>query len=660
MPTGPAHRLSLADSAWVMLALMLAALPHVAHMPWWVSGLATAFLAWHLYLARMRLAAPGRWTTAAMAIGAAAMIYLQYHTLFGKDAGVALLIVMLGLKLLEMKTQREAALLLALGFFVVLTSFLYSQTIPTAVYLLLCVWLIAAAMTRLQQRTRAASQPLALRTAGVLLAQSVPLMLVLFLLFPRAQGPLWGMPADAHTGLSGLSDTMTPGGMSQLILSDDVAFRAQFQSRIPAPERLYWRGPVLSHFDGRTWTAPRTREQPGPHFQAENQPLAYAVTLEAHNKRWLFALDLPGLVPPGSVATSDMQLLSRTPLTSRMRYDMVSYLDYRYGADESAYALRRALQLPAGANPRTVELAHTLRRRYADDKALIDAVLAMIREQDYSYTLTPPLLHEHPVDEFLFDIRRGFCEHYSSAFAMLMRAAGIPARIVTGYLGGETNPVGDYLIVRQSDAHAWTEVWLRDTGWVRVDPTAAVSPARVERGIAASVDAASPLPLFVRTDFPLLRQLHLGWDTIAYQWNQWILGYNPERQRYIASSLGLGTSWRGLAVALAIAAGLITAVLAMLMLRSRARRGPDPVEKAYERYCRSLSKAGLPREPHEGAFDYAMRVQGSRPDLAREVDVVAELYGDLRYGRDVKTRVADLVAAVERLQASLNRGRAKA
>ena len=651
MATDPTHKLSFADSLWVALALILAVLPHVPRMPWWVGGLALAVLAWHLYLARMRLAAPGHWTTAALVIGAAAAIYLQFRTLFGRDAGVALLIVMLALKLLEMKTRREAALVLTLGFFVVLTNFLYSQTLLTAAYLLLCVWLIAAAMTRLQQRTQAASQPLALSTAGALLAQSVPLMLALFVLFPRVQGPLWGMPADAHTGLSGLSGTMTPGSMSNLILSDSVAFRAQFQSRIPAAEALYWRGPVLSHFDGRTWTAPPAREHSAPHFQTESKPLVYTVTLEPHNKRWLFALDLPGVVPPGSAATYDMQLLSRTLLTSRMRYDMVSYPDYRYGLDETSYALQRALQLPAGANPRTLEFARILRRRYADDKALINAVLAMFRQDGYVYTLTPPLTHRQPVDEFLFDTRQGFCEHYSSAFAIVMRAAGIPARIVTGYLGGEVNPVGDYLIVRQADAHAWTEVWLRDAGWVRIDPTAAVSPERVERGIAA-VDAAAQ-PFFARADFPLLRRLHLGWDTVAYRWNQWVLGYNPERQRHVASSLGLGTTWRDLAIALAITAGIIIAILGLLMLRSSARHRLDAVGRAYERCCKSLGKAGFPRAPHEGALAYGMRVAMLRPDLAREVTTIAGLYSDLRYGHETKARIAELVAAVKRLQARL-------
>jgi protein-glutamine gamma-glutamyltransferase len=250
-----AQRLSPSDSAWIALALVMAALPHATRNPWWVSALAAGFAAWHLYIVRMRLTFPGRWATAAMAVGCAAVVYLEFRTLFGRDPGIALLIAMLSLKLLEMKNARDAALLLALGFFLVLTNFLFSQTLLTAAYLLVCVWLITAAMARLQQRQTAVSQKLALRTAGILLAQSVPLMLVLFLLFPRVQGPLWGMPKDAHTGLSGLSDTMTPGSMTHLILSDDIAFRARFTAATPPPEKLYWRGPVLSSFDGRTWTA---------------------------------------------------------------------------------------------------------------------------------------------------------------------------------------------------------------------------------------------------------------------------------------------------------------------------------------------------------------------------------------------------------------------
>jgi transglutaminase-like putative cysteine protease len=663
MHSASVQRLSYADSAWIALAVVLAALPHVMRTPWWVTSLAAAFIAWHLYIARLRLAFPGPWVTAVMVVGASAAVYLQFRTIFGRDPGIALLIIMLALKLLEMQTRRDATLLLALGFFLVLTNFLFSQTIPTGLYLLGCVWLITTSMTRLHQRPAASNQKLALRTAGILLAQSVPLMVLLFVLFPRVQGPLWGMPSDAHTGLSGLSDTMTPGSMSNLILSDDIAFRAEFRSRVPQQQHLYWRGPVLSEFDGRTWKAGWARERSSTQlrFDAENQPLDYEVTLEPHNKRWLFALDLPGRVPPSAAATMDFQLLARTPVTGRMRYDMVSYLDYRMGLDEQAHVLRRALYLPPNGNPRTLAYGRALRAQFADhaeDKALIQAVLQRFREEPYVYTLAPPLLHEHPVDEFLFDTRQGFCEHYSSAFAVVMRAAGIPARVVTGYQGGELNPVGGYLIVRQADAHAWTEVWLRGEGWVRIDPTAAVSPARVQRGIGAAVDATSSLPFLVRTDFEFVRRLHLGWDTVAHHWNQWVLGYNPARQRYVASQLGLGTSWRGLALGLAAGAGIITLALAIVMLRGRVRPPDDPVERAYRRFCALLGKAGLPRAPHEGPLDYGSRVAAARPLAASEALEFVTLYSELRYGPGrTEAALARLADAVSRVRQSVSRGR---
>ena len=647
------RRLDFADSCRVALALAMVAAPHALRMPWWVTGLATAFVAWHLHLARMRLASPGRWAMAALVIGIACAIYLHYRTLFGRDSGVALLTVMLTLKLLEMKTRREAAMLLALAFFLVLTNFLFSQTILTAAYMLLCVLLIAAVMTRLQQRAAPPDDRLALRTAALLLAQSVPLMLILFLLFPRVQGPLWGMPADAYAGRSGLSDTMTPGSMNRLILSDNVAFRAAFKSAIPPPNRLYWRGPVLWYFDGRTWSAPPARNEDIPRFTSGGKPLRYTVTLEASDKRWLFALDLPAAVPPAAVATPDFQLLARDPVRNRVRYDMVSYLDYRYGADESVSVLHRDLQLPPGANPRTLALGRELRRRYADGRAIVAAVLRMFREDGYSYTLAPPLLHSNPVDEFLFDTKRGFCEHYASAFAVLMRAAGVPARVVTGYLGGEVNPLGDYLLVRQADAHAWTEVWLRGEGWTRVDPTAAVSPARIERGIAASVSATDELPLIVRVDFTLLRRLHLGWDALAYRWNQWVLGYNAQRQRDLMSRVGMGgVSWRTLAVLLAIFSGAVTAALAFLMLGARRQQARDPIERAYERFCRALAETGLARAPHEGPLDYGARVGAARPDLAGKVNAVVELYAGLRYGASRSPEdAAQLRAAVDAFRA---------
>lgn len=644
--------LSLRNTLWLAGALTMVAAPHAERLPWWVTALAGMLLCWRLYLARARLALPSKWLLLAIVVGASVGIYLNYRTLFGRDAGVALLVVMLTLKLLETRTQRDGMLLIFLGYFLIITNFLYSQTIPTALYLLLCVCVITAVMVGLNCMRGGANWRHQFRTAAAMLAQATPLMLVLFVLFPRVQGPLWGLPHDAHAGVTGLSDTMAPGSMTNLTLSDAVAFRVEFQAAVPQPKQLYWRGPVMWDFDGTVWRAPRYTYG-NPRLDARGPPVKYIVTMEPHNKHWIFAIDVPGSVPPRATASSDFQLLARRPVTSRMRYEMSSYLSASYGLDESPRALRRALELPPESNPRTEAFARRLREKHTDDRALMNEVLAMFRTQRFFYTLSPPLLGTHPVDEFLFDTRRGFCEHYASSFAVVMRAAGIPARIVTGYQGGELNPVGNYMIVRQADAHAWTEVWFKDEGWVRVDPTAAVSPLRVESGIAAAVPAGEPLPLLVRSNLQWLRQLRLTWDSLANTWNQWVLGYNPERQRRLLSRAGIDdATWRTLAVILIAATGLVMLVLSVLVLRRLTSAVHDPVRRAYLRFCAKLAKKGLLRQPEEGPLDYATRIRSARPDLAAAVAVITETYVALRYGgSNDPAALQELQTRVEQFQA---------
>jgi transglutaminase-like putative cysteine protease len=388
---------------------------------------------------------------------------------------------------------------------------------------------------------------------------------------------------------------------------------------------------VLWDYDGRTWRAPRARYT-RPSYDTEFYPVDYTVTVEPHGKAWLFALDLPGRLPPRALATSDFQLISPEPVTTRVRYDMTSFLDYRYGLNESKEVLERNLALPPGYNPRTLELARRLKRQHGSDEAVMQAAFSMFRTEGFAYTLSPPRLGDHSIDEFLFDTRSGFCEHYSSAFVVLMRAAGIPARVVTGYLGGETNPIGDYVIVRQADAHAWGEVWLPDRGWVRVDPTAAVSPARVEQGIGAT-GAASELPLFMHSDNMVLRRMRLTWDSMANSWNQWVLGYTPERQRTLLTRVGLeDATWRTLAGLLLAATGLIVLVLAVFTLRRLRVRVHDPVSRAYAAFCAKLARRGLARDPAEGPMTYARRIAGARPDLDAAVHDFVALYVALRYG----------------------------
>ena len=636
--------LSVRNTLWLVASFVLVAAPHAGRMAWWLTLLIVLVVLWRLYLARTHLPLPGRTVLVVVVVAATASLYLQYGTFLGRDAGVALLVLMLGLKLLEVKTVRDGMLLVLLSYFLVITNFLYSQTIPTAVYMLLCVWIITACMIGIHYTPSSRPGVVQLRSAGALLLQSLPLMLVLFLLFPRVQGPLWGLPPPGERSTTGLSNTMTVGSITSLTLSESVAFRAEFKSEVPAKERLYWRGPVLWDYDGRTWYAPRP-VYTAPRYGATYRPIEYTMTVEAHGKPWLFALDLPGRLPPRSLATSDFQLISARPITSRVRYDMVSFLDYTYGDEETQANRERALELPAGFNPRTLAYARELRATLGSDDAIIQSVLRLFNE-GYTYTLSPPALGQHSVDEFMFGTRKGFCEHYASAFAMIMRAAGIPARVVTGYLGGEVNPIGGYLTVRQADAHAWNEVWLPGRGWLRIDPTAAVAPARIERGITAALADTSALPLLIRDSYPLMREVRLTWDSLANSWNQRVLGYTPERQRALLTEVGIDDgTWRTLALLLLGTAGALTLVLAFTMLRRLRVRVGDPIKIAYATFCTKLGTRGLGRAAAEGPLAYSARVSRARPDLEAVVERFTALYVRLRYASEADPgRVGELQA----------------
>jgi len=616
--------------SWLAVSLFVVSAPHVLHLPLWGTLLATALILWRIYLTRAGLELPHRAIVVFLVIATSGAVVLDYGTLLGRDAGVALLITMLTLKLLETRTRRDAMLIAFLSCFLVITSFLYSQTIPMALYMAICIWIITAGMIDVHYASPAKPGG-ALQAAGLMLAQSIPLMLVLFILFPRVQGPLWGSGAEPPR-TTGLSDTMTPGSVSKLSLSDEVAFRVSFKGQTPEPRHLYWRGPVLTDYDGRTWHAPPFDFR-RPVYNTRYLPVEYTVTVEPHGRPWLFAIDLPGTLPPNAVASQDMQILALHPVTTPTQYSMVSFLDYRYGWDESSSALQRALRLPPAFNPKTVALARSLRERYPDEQAFMQAVLTLFHEQGFAYTLAPPLLGEHSVDEFLFDTKSGFCEHYASALAVIMRAAGIPARIVTGYQGGEVNPIGGYLIVRQADAHAWTEVWLRERGWIRVDPTAAVAPARIEHGAASAAETGDAFNFFIRGDFPGLRELRFAWDSVANTWNQWVPGYSSDRQRILLTKFGVSDrSWQALSGALFVASAMVTLVLALGLLRRFEKRTRDPVATAYTTFCRKLGSIGLPRLANEGPVAYAERISVLRPDLEPAVRTFLTLYAGMRYG----------------------------
>lgn len=614
--------------------ILMVSAPHSAHLPLWISTVCIALLAWRAYLTFSGSPLPARWLLLGITTACVLAIAITFHTLFGREVGVTLLILLVTLKLLELRSVRDATVLIYLSCFIIITNFFYSQSIPTALYMLATLLVIMATWVHMQTGTLALKPRL--RIAGVLLLQAIPLSLIIFVLFPRVQGPLWGMPQDAYAS-SGLSDTMAPGTMSRLSLSDAVAFRVTFNGRVPNRDQMYWRGPVLWDFDGTIWKRGRNATRQPPLLTDATNPVNYTVTLEPHNKRWLFVLDMPEKISIPANLAPDFQVLSRKPVRARIRYEASSLLSYRVNLNEPPQQLQRALALPQGYNPQTRKLAAEWRASSNSDTALINTALAYFNQNGFEYTLEPPLLGMNSVDEFLFDSKKGFCEHYASSFVVLMRAAGIPARVVTGYQGGEYNELGGYYVLRQYDAHAWAEVWLRSRGWVRIDPTAAISPTRIQNGLNAALPGNDTLPFFARTQSPFLLKLRLNLDALTNQWNQWVLGYDTERQFAFLTRMGMeDITWMKLAMNMLAGVAVLGGLFILVMLRRLSTRQRDAVQAAWLKACRKLEKAGLPRAPHEGPMDYADRIATVHPELAEDIYDLAARYASLRYGGEAE------------------------
>lgn len=618
------------QTLWLTAAALAVGLPLSLQLPLWVSALTGLALIWRTWLLWRRIALPPRWTLNLVAVAALTGVGIQYHTIIGKNPGVALLTLFLALKLLEMRNRRDAYAVLLLTLFLVLPLFFYSQSIAAAMIAIVALTVVTGAMITLNHDQSPPRKTLAM--ASLLLMQAAPFMVVLFLLFPRISSPLWGLPVDAYGGLSGLSESMSPGSITELSLSDAIAFRARFSGPPPAKSSRYWRGPVLGHFDGRTWHVSPPGIRTTLPYQPTGPSLDYEITLEPHNRHWLFALELPGRLPPQSFITSQYQLVSKEPIRNRLRYTMGSHLNQDAGRDEPESLRLAALQLPPGFNPRSRALAAELRKSVKDDRALVNTLLAHYQQEAFVYTLAPPPLGRHSIDDFLFETRRGFCEHFAASFVFIMRAAGIPARVVTGYQGGEINPVDGFLLVRQSDAHAWAEVWLPGEGWRRVDPTAAIAPSRVESNLAAALPRGDPIPLLEQPDMAWLRQWRYQWDALANHWNQWVLGYDNQRQLELMRIMGLATpDWRAMGTLLAALCGILTMLLTAWTLRQWQR--PDPLQAAWQRFERKLHPHGLGRKPWEGPRDYRHRLVSAMPEKRGEIEVICSGYESLRYGK---------------------------
>ena len=650
-PTSP--HLDVRNVLWLLAAMAFVVAPHLARLPEWVTIFFGVVIAWRAWIAWSALRSPPRYVMWAITLAAAVGTFLTYGRIFGREAGTTLLIIMAALKLLEMRSQRDVVLSIYLGFVLVVTNFLFSQTIPLGLYMLACVWIFVATLIGFNHVGRPPTVTQRLRPAGALLLQALPLMAAFFILFPRATGPLWALPQDGRAGRTGLSESMSPGNIANLIKSDAIAFRVQFFDRFPPYPSLYWRGPVLVDFDGTTWRMPEVVPGGGlPRYGRQERPSRYEVTLEPHQKNWLFALDVPGELPRGSFIQGDLQLRSYRPIIQRYRYEITSYLDYTFGERSSELALAPALRFDETRNPRTVALGRQWAAADPSPAAIFRKAGQHFTAGGYTYTLEPPLLDKaHPYDDFVFNTKLGFCEHFAGSFVLLMRAAGIPARVVTGYQGGEVNPLNNELIVRQADAHAWAEVWVRGEGWQRVDPTAVVSPLRVDGGVNAALGPIGVLPNLIAADkFGLLANLRFAWQMMNSQWDQWIVGYGMDRQRQLFSQMGVEkVDWRILGFWLVVST-IVVGLLVSLGLLLRDRRPRREVSLTlWDRFCRKLAAAGIERAPHEGPLDYFERVRAARPALAPAAEEITRRYVHARYGagasRDELRALARLVRA---------------
>ncbi|MDM8536092.1 DUF3488 and transglutaminase-like domain-containing protein [Desulfobacterales bacterium HSG17] len=620
----------------IIASILIAIGPFFLRLPIWT--VFWCFFLWTFAFAGLKRGwnRPGRVILTLLTLGSFTALLITFRRSLGSDTYLAVLSVMAALKPLEIKSHRDRIVTIFLGYFVIIANLFYSEddSLLIIIYMVTSVLAVTAALIHINHPQGTLKSKF--RMAGIFILQAIPVMLILFFLFPRIQGNIWGF-ASRFSGVSGFSDRMSPGSVSGLVENNAIAFRVRFEKNVPPPSSLYWRGIVFMIFDGKNWR--RASLKPEMNALLKKEALVnYAITLEPHKKKWLFALDMPGSVPQTTELLNDHTLYSKQRIKNRIVYQLTSFLDYNTGA--IAPWGKIALQMPSSGNPKARELAAQWRKRANSPEEIAAMAMDYFADNDFYYTLQPPLLGRDPIDDFLFNSRQGYCEHYASAFTFLMRAAKIPARVVGGYLGGEQNPYGDYMIVRQSDAHAWSEIWIKSRGWVRMDPTLAVSPERVERGVrqALSAEDLSRLGSFTNlgalTD--MLRSVQFGWDAVNAYWTLWFVSYEFENQQELFFRLGIAPgSWTAALKAILLAMVLIAFFITLFIfaLYSSSEDKKDPVKKVYDNFCKKMTKAGIPREPDQGPVTFAETIIELRQDLKVQVSEITDIYIHLRYGQ---------------------------
>lgn len=569
-----------------------------------------------------------------------AVLVIQWSSEAFSASAARALVLFAGLKFLESQTRRDLYILVHVGFFLLATFFLVAQTIFAAFFGIAVVLALTAVL--LDANTAGRRPPLrgSLLHAARLLTYALPLTLVLFIAFPRLAAPLWSFHqgADSTGGITGLSDRMTPGSISELVQSTEIALRARFDGPPPEPPSRYWRGPVLWRTDGTSWMRRGDAEDtPDPASGSPSAPLSYQLIMEPNGMRWIPALDFPLAAPGSTKLNDDLELMAVSPSRERARYTLASLSNPAIDRPLSAAQRSAGLQLPDAVSPRVRALALGWRSAADSDLDVVTAALAHFRNEAFRYSLSPPLTGRDPVDDFLFETRSGFCEHYAASFAVLMRAAGIPARIITGYQGGEVNPHNGYIIVRQADAHAWNEVWIEDAGWLRIDPTAAVAPERIEQGFEAAASlSGNSAAASAMAQGPwrwLGRQASWLWDALDTAWYTRVVNFDRQRQQDLWSRWGLSGIGAVFGYGLAVFAVILVLGLTWLIGRALEHRVTDPARTLYDRFCRKLARRGLQRAPNEGPRAFVNRISNElSTDSRDQAWTITREYLALRYG----------------------------
>ena len=591
------------DTLFLLCVITWVLLPQTPHLPWWCSALAFAVLVWRGHLALTTKALPSAWWRLGLLAISMVATLISFKTLLGRDAGVTMLAVLLTLKTLELRARRDAFVVFFLGFFCMLANFFYTQSLLTAASMLIGLLGLLTVLVNAHMPVGKPPLLVAAKTAGWMTLLGAPIMIVLFLLFPRL-APLWGTPGEAIAGRSGLSAKMQVGTIASLALDDSVAMRVKFEGAPPQQPDLYFRGPVLSTFDGREWTSANpdvfSRFRVAASLVVSGEPVRYEVTQEPNSKPWLMVMDAATEAPIiegyNTIMQSDLQWITNRPVNDLLRYKVQSYTNFKHGPQQPVIGLREFVELPPGFNPRTLALANEIRRdpRYsqAGSGPLVEVVMSKLRTGSYTYTLEPGLYGQNTADEFWFDKKEGFCEHIASSFVILMRALDVPARIVTGYQGGELNGVDGFWTIRQSDAHAWAEVWYEGRGWVRVDPTSSVSPGRTGafRRLQAPQNVVGQALRNLNPAFSL--QLRATWEAVNNSWNQWVLNYTQGKQLNLLKNIGFTSpSWHDLTYVLIGIVVTVSLLGAGWSIWDRTQH--DPWLRLLARARKKLAQAGM-------------------------------------------------------------------